>query len=116
MLVATVMNSVALYGLLQVIDNRSNQPFIKVKEDDAQRLFDTLNIAIRQRMRRIGDNQLKKAIKYDDLVADGVLSHQELTDCILKAREHAETVKHLLMADYQIRSVQISPSWPNFLV
>ena len=89
MLVATVMNSVALYGLLQVIDNRSNQPFIKVKEDDAQRLFDTLGIVIRQRMQRIGDNQLKKAIKYDGLVADGVLSHQELADCIKKAREQA---------------------------
>ena len=74
---------------LQIINNNSNQPFIKVREDDAQRLFDTLGVATRQRMQRLGDNQRKKAIKYDGLVADGVLSQQELADCIKKAREQA---------------------------
>ena len=48
-----------------------------------------LGIAIRQRMHRLGDNQHKKAIKYDDLVTDGVLSQQELAEGIKKAREQA---------------------------
>ena len=65
-------------------------------------------------MQRLGDNQRKKAIKYDSLIVAGVLSQQELTDCIQKAREHAETVKHLLMADYRIRPVQIGPSLAKF--
>ena len=107
MLVAPVMNGDALYGVLQVINNRSDQPFTKLEEDGAQQLCNTLGIAIRQRMQKQADSnansQRKKATKYDGLVADGVLSQQELTDCIQKAREQAETVEHLLMADNKIR-------------
>ena len=33
-------------------------------------------------MQKLGDIQRKKATKYDGLVADGILSQQELTDCI----------------------------------
>ena len=65
-------------------------------------------------MQKIGDSQRKKATKYDGLVADGVLSQQELTDCIQKAREQAQTVEHLLMADHQIRLAQIGPSVAKF--
>ena len=114
MLVAPVMNGDALYGVLQVINNRSNQPFTKLDEDGAQQLCNTLGIAIRQRMQKPGDSQRKKATKYDGLVADGVLSQDELSDCIQKAREQAETVEHLLMADHQIRPSQIGPSLAKF--
>ncbi len=114
MLVAPVMNGDALYGVLQVINNRSNQPFTKLEEDGAQQLCNTLGIAIRQRMQKLGDTQRKKATKYDGLVVDGVLSQGELTACIQKAREQAVTVEHLLMADHQIRPVQIGPSLAKF--
>ncbi len=118
MLVAPVMNGEALYGVLQVINNRSDQPFTKLEEDGALQLCNTLGIAIRQRMQKLtedtNNSQRKKATKYDGLVADGVLSQQELTACIQKARERAETVEHLLMADHQIRPAQIGPSLAKF--
>ena len=114
MLVAPIMNGDVLYGVLQVINNRSDQPFTKLDEDGAQQLCNTLGIAIRQRMQKLGDNQRKKVTKYDGLVANGVLSQQELTDCIQKAREQAETVEHLLMADHQIRPAQIGLSLAKF--
>ena len=114
MLVAPVMNGDVLYGVLQVINNRSDQPFTKLEVDGAQQLCNTLGIAIRQRMQKVSDSQRKKATKYDGLVADGVLSQNELTTCIQKAREQAETVEHLLMADHQIRPAQIGPSLAKF--
>ena len=122
MLVAPVMNGDNLYGVLQVINNRSNQPFTKLEEDGAQQLCNTLAIAIRQRMQKLADSsarstidpQRKKATKFDGLVADGVLSQQQLTDCIQKAREQAATVEHLLMSDHQIRPAQIGPSLAKF--
>ena len=118
MLVAPVMNGDALYGVLQVINNRSDQPFAKLEEDGAQQLCNTLGIAIRQRMQKQADintnSQRKKATKFDGLVADCVLSQDELSDCIQKAREQAETVEHLLMADHQIRPSQIGPSLAKF--
>ena len=114
MLVAPVMNGKALFGVLYVIYNRADQPFTRLEEDGAQQLCNTLGIAIRQRMQKLNDSQRKKATKYDGLVEDGVLSQQELTDCIQKAREHAETVEHLLMADHQIRPALLGPSLAKF--
>ena len=114
MLVAPVMNGDVLYGVMQVINNRSNQPFVKLDEDGAQQLCNTLGIALRQRMQKPGDSQRKKTTQYDGLVADGVVSQDELSNCIQKAREQAETVEHLLMADHQIRPSKIGLSLAKF--
>ena len=114
MLVSPVLDGNSLYGVLQVINNRSNQPFTKLEEDGAQQLCKTLGIAIRQRMQKAGESQRKKATKYDGLMTDGVLSQDELSNCILKARETSETVEHLLMADHGIRPAQIGPSLAKF--
>ena len=114
MLVAPVVDGQTLYGVLQVINNRSNQSFTKLEEDGAQQICKTLAIAIRQRQQKAGDLQRRKATKYDGLVADGVLSQDELSGCVRKAREEAVTVEHLLMADHHIRPAQIGPSLAKF--
>ena len=114
MLVAPVMDGETLYGVLQVINNRSDQPFAKLEEDGARQLCKTLGIAIRQRMQKAEEGQRRKATKYDGLVSEGVLSQDELTKCILKAREEAKSVEHLLMADFHIRPAQIGPSLSKF--
>ena len=114
MLVAPVMDGETLYGVLQVINNRSDQPFAKLEEDGARQLCKTLGIAIRQRMQKTEEGQRRKATKYDGLVSEGVLSQDELTKCILKAREEAKSVEHLLMADFHIRPAQIGPSLSKF--
>ena len=114
MLVAPVMDGETLYGVLQVINNRSDQPFGKLEEDGARQLCKTLGIAIRQRMQKTEEGQRRKATKYDGLVSEGVLSQDELAKCILKAREEAKSVEHLLMADFHIRPAQIGPSLSKF--
>ncbi|MES2363084.1 MAG: GspE/PulE family protein [Pseudomonadota bacterium] len=114
MLVAPVMDGDTLYGVLQVINNRSDQSFGKLDEDGAQQLCKTLGIAIRQRMQKTEDGQRRKATKYDGLVTEGVLSADELSKCIQKAREEVCSVEHLLMADYHIRPAQIGPSLSRF--
>lgn len=114
MLVAPVMDGTTLYGVLQVINNRSDQPFAKLEEDGAQQLCKTLGIAIRQRMQKAEDGQRRRATKYDGLVAEGVLSQDELRHCIQKARDEVQSVEHLLMADYRIRPAQIGASLSKF--
>lgn len=114
MLVAPVMDGSTLYGVLQVINNRSDQPFGKLEEDGAQQLCQTLGIAIRQRMQKAEDGQRRRATKYDGLVAEGVLSQDELLHCIQKARDEGQSVEHLLMADYRIRPAQIGASLAKF--
>ncbi|HQR99331.1 MULTISPECIES: ATPase, T2SS/T4P/T4SS family [unclassified Polaromonas] len=114
MLVAPVMDGSTLYGVLQVINNRSDQPFAKLEEDGAQQLCQTLGIAIRQRMQKAEDAQRRRATKYDGLVTEGVLSQDELLHCIQKARDEVQSVEHLLMADYRIRPAQIGASLSKF--
>ncbi|WP_372828322.1 GspE/PulE family protein [Polaromonas sp.] len=114
MLVAPVMDGNTLYGVLQVINNRSDQPFARLEEDGAQQLCKTLGIAIRQRMQKVEESQRRRATKYDGLVADGVLSQGELSQCVQKAREEIQSVEHLLMADYRIRPAQIGASLAKF--
>jgi len=114
MLVAPVMDGNTLYGVLQVINNRSDQPFVRLEEDGAQQLCKTLGIAIRQRMQKVEESQRRRATKYDGLVADGVLSQDELSQCVQKAREEIQSVEHLLMADYRIRPAQIGASLAKF--
>ena len=114
MLVAPVMDGDTLYGVLQVINNRSDQPFGKLVEDGARQLCKTLGIAIRQRMQRAEDGQRRKATKYDGLVTEGVLSQDELQQCIQQAREEGKPVEHMLMNNYRIRPAQIGQSLAKF--
>ena len=44
----------------------------------------------------------------------GVLTQDELTACIQKARDQAVSVEHLLMADSHIRQAQIGPALARF--
>jgi len=114
MLVAPVMDGDTLYGVLQVINNRSDQPFGKLEEDGARQLCKTLGIAIRQRMQKTDDAQRRKATKYDGLVAEGVLSQDELQQCIQQAREEGKSVEHILMGSFHIRPAQIGQSLAKF--
>lgn len=114
MLVAPVMDGDTLYGVLQVINNRSDQPFGKLEEDGARQLCKTLGIAIRQRMQKTDDVQRRKATKYDGLVAEGVLSQDELQQCIQQAREEGKSVEHILMGSFHIRPAQIGQSLAKF--
>jgi len=114
MLVAPVMDGDTLYGVLQVINNRSDQPFGKLEEDGARQLCKTLGIAIRQRMQKTEEGQRRKATKYDGLVTEGVLSQDELQQCIQQAREEGKPVEHILMANYRIRPAQIGQSLAKF--
>ncbi len=114
MLVAPIMEGGVLYGVLQVINNKSDQPFGELEVEGVAQLCKTLGTAIRQRMQRADEGQRRKATKYDGLVADGVLTDEELRRCIQEAREQGAPVEHLLTANYQIQPAQIGPSLAKF--
>jgi type II secretory ATPase GspE/PulE/Tfp pilus assembly ATPase PilB-like protein len=114
MLVVPILDGAHLYGVLQVINNKSDIPFGELEIEGATQLCKTLATAIRQREQRAQDSQRRKATKYDGLVAQGVLSAEDLAQCVLNAREQAKSVEHLLMAEYRIRPAQIGPSLAKF--
>ncbi|MEJ5989465.1 ATPase, T2SS/T4P/T4SS family [Ramlibacter sp. PS3R-8] len=114
MLVVPILDGDVLHGVLQVINNKSDQPFGELEMEGAGQLCKTLAHAIRQRMQRAEEGVRRKATKYDGLIADGVLTQEELQKAVLKARERATPVEQVLMADFSIRPAQIGPSLSKF--
>jgi type II secretory ATPase GspE/PulE/Tfp pilus assembly ATPase PilB-like protein len=114
MLVAPILEGSTLHGVLQVINNKSDEPFGDLEVDGVSELCKTLATAIRQRANGVSAMQRKKATKYDGLVADGLLTNEELNQCIQDARAEGKSVEHLLMAQYKIRPLQIGPSIAKF--
>jgi GAF domain-containing protein len=114
MLVLPILDGEVLHGVLQVINNKSDQPFGDLELEGATQLCKTLATAIRQRMQRAEDGARRRATKYDGLVADGVMTPDELVRAVKKAREAAQPVERVLMADYSIRAAQIGPSLSKF--
>jgi type II secretory ATPase GspE/PulE/Tfp pilus assembly ATPase PilB-like protein len=114
MMVLPIMDGETLHGVLQVINNKSDQPFGDLEIEGATQLCKTLATAIRQRMQKAEEGQRRRATKYDGLVSAGVLTADELKQAIQKAREESRPVEHVLMADYSIRPAQIGPSLAKY--
>nr|WP_238344190.1 ATPase, T2SS/T4P/T4SS family [Ramlibacter lithotrophicus] len=114
MLVLPIADGEKLHGVLQVINNKNDQPFGELEVEGATQLCKTLATAIRQRMQKASDEQRRRATKYDALVNDGVMTAAELQECIRKAREQGEPVERMLMENFRIRPGQIGASLSKF--
>jgi hypothetical protein len=114
MLVAPILEGNILHGVLQVINNKGDQPFGELEVEGVAQLCKTLAIAIRQRVQKAEENARRRATKYDGLVSDGVMSEQELALCLEEARTEDKSVEYVLMAHYKVRPAQIGPSLAKF--
>ncbi|MBT0570415.1 GspE/PulE family protein [Curvibacter sp. CHRR-16] len=114
MLVAPIHEGTTLYGVLQVINNKSDEPFGEIEVDGVNRLCKTLATAIRQRQKRVSEETARRGSKYDTLVGDGLLTHNELELCIQEARDSATTVEQLLLDRFGIKLHAIGISLSRF--
>jgi type II secretory ATPase GspE/PulE/Tfp pilus assembly ATPase PilB-like protein len=114
MLVAPILEGKTLYGVLQVINNKNDQPFGELEVEGVSQLCKTLGTAIRQRIQKAEASARRMATKYDGLVADGVMSAQELEHCLQQARVEGKPVEQVLITQYQVRPAQIGPSLAKF--
>ena len=114
MLVAPVMEGDTLHGVLQVINNKSNQPFSEIEVEGVSQLCKTLGTAIRQRLRKVEDNQRKVATKFDGLISDGLISKAELQLCVEESRADGQSVEQVLISKFKVKPAQIGPSLSKF--
>ena len=114
MLVAPILDGDVLHGVLQIINNKSDQPFGNLEVEGVAQLCKTLATAIRQRVQKATEAARRKATKFDGLVADGLLTSAELESCLVAARTAGKPVEHILMANFKIRPAQIGPSLAKF--
>jgi type II secretory ATPase GspE/PulE/Tfp pilus assembly ATPase PilB-like protein len=114
MLVAPILEGNTLHGVLQVINNKSDQAFGDLEVEGVAQLCKTLATAIRQRMHRAEESLRRNVTKYDGLVTDSVMTVQELAQCLQEARTEGLPVEQVLMAHYKVRPAQIGPSLARF--
>ena len=114
MLVAPILDGDTLHGVLQIINNKSDQPFGTLEVEGVAQLCKTLATAIRQRVQKANEVARRKANKFDGLVAEGTLTASELEKCLVDARTEGKPVEYILMANFKIRPAQIGPSLSKF--
>jgi type II secretory ATPase GspE/PulE/Tfp pilus assembly ATPase PilB-like protein len=114
MLVAPILDGTVLHGVLQIINNKSDIPFGELEVEGAQQLCKTLATAIHQRVQREQEGMRRKATKYDGLIADGVITQDELQGAVQRGREESRSVEEILIEDFSIRPSQIGPSLAKF--
>ncbi|MBS0315531.1 MAG: Flp pilus assembly complex ATPase component TadA [Proteobacteria bacterium] len=108
MLVLPVVDGATLYGVLQLINNKSGGPFGKLELDGARQLCKTLATAIRQRLHKERDE--RRASPYDGLVQGGVLNATTLAQCVRQAREQGTSVEALLLSAHAVSAAQLGAS------
>ena len=100
MLVTPILESGSddLIGVIQIINNKFDQPFSKIVEDGVQELVQTLAVAFRQRQQ-----QVTAKTKYDYLVADAVLSSAEFELATRTARRKGIDIEDVLIDEFQVK-------------
>jgi type II secretory ATPase GspE/PulE/Tfp pilus assembly ATPase PilB-like protein len=110
MLVVPITENGTLYGVLQVINNKNNEPFNDLEVEGTLALCKTLAAAVHQRNSSIK----QKITKYDGLVAAGLMSATDLAQCIQNARLENKSVEQLLRNTYLLQTEQIGQSLSRF--
>jgi type II secretory ATPase GspE/PulE/Tfp pilus assembly ATPase PilB-like protein len=112
MLVAPILDPEKkdLLGVVQLINNKSGQPFSALAEEGLLSMAHTLAVAFRQR------NRVTHVVKskYDYLVVDGVMSPQEFDLASRAARRKGVDVEDVLARDFQVKQQAIGASLSKF--
>jgi len=114
MLVAPILEGDKLHGVLQVINNKSDEPFGALELDGVAEVCKTLATAIRQRAVKAEEISRRKATKFDGLVSDGLMTEEELGHCVHDARNQEVPIEQLLISDFKIKPLQIGAALSKF--
>ncbi|GIZ51429.1 GspE/PulE family protein [Noviherbaspirillum aridicola] len=99
-----------LLGVVQLINNREGSTFSAIAEDGLRELCKTLAIAYTQRTRPAA---LVRS-KYDQLVAEAVLSAGELELAARSARRKSDDLEAVLVREFQVRQQDIGRALGKF--
>jgi type II secretory ATPase GspE/PulE/Tfp pilus assembly ATPase PilB-like protein len=92
----------ALLGVVQFINRRAGGPFPPLCLEGVKQLCETLSVALSQRLRA----PLPRG-RYDGLVAQALLTPQELEQATRLARERDVDIEDVLLADFRLKPAQL---------
>lgn len=111
MLVSPILDDTGtLMGVVQLINNKSDEPFSKLAEEGIAELAQTLAIAFTQRQRPA--HVIRS--KYDHLVADSIISVAELEQAQRTARTKGCDVEEVLVKDFSVKMPVIGQALSKF--
>ncbi len=112
MLVAPIVetDSGELIGVMQVINNKLGIPFPAVVEDGVRELAQTLSVALRQRQQQ----STTVKTKYDNLVADAVMSAAEFELATRTARRKGIDIEDVLIDEFQVKTESLGQALSKF--
>jgi type II secretory ATPase GspE/PulE/Tfp pilus assembly ATPase PilB-like protein len=114
MLVAPILDADGLHGVLQVINNKNDEPFGDLEVDGVTELCKTLATAIRQRQNKSADTGTRRPTRFDGLVAAGVMTDGELRQCIEEARAEGHSIEATLLAQFNLKPAAIGDALSKF--
>ena len=99
MMVAPIVDAATdeLIGVVQVINNKANEPFSRIVAEGVLELAQTLAVALRQRQQ-----QAVAKTKYDYLVEDAVISAAEFEVATRTARRKGIDIEDVLIDEFQV--------------
>ncbi|RFC38380.1 MAG: Type II secretory pathway ATPase GspE/PulE or T4P pilus assembly pathway ATPase PilB [Candidatus Nitrotoga sp. LAW] len=98
-----------LAGVIQVLNNKVDQPFSRMIVDGILELAQNLAVALRQ-----SQQQPTVKTKYDHLIYDAVLSADELNLAVSTARRKNADVEDVLLDDFQVKPAALGKSLALF--
>jgi len=114
MMVAPILEGNSLYGVLQVINNKSDEPFGELELDGVNELCKTLATAIRHRQRQHKGVSRKNTTKYDVLVDAGLMTESDLEQLTQESRDDSVPLEGLIISRTGLKPGQIGPSLSQF--
>lgn len=112
MLVAPIVNASSndLIGVVQILNTKDGIPFSKIAEEGIKSLCETLAIAFTQR------NKMPHGVrtKYDFLIADAVISAQELELAQRTARRKNLDLEEVLINEFQVKPAALGVALAKF--
>ena len=112
MLVGPIVGQVSgeLLGVVQIINNKGGTPFAPAAEEGIKGMCETLAIAFTQRNK---PTQMVRS-KYDYLVADAVLTAEELDIAKRTARKDSRSIEEVLIDQFQVKLPILGTSLSKF--
>jgi type II secretory ATPase GspE/PulE/Tfp pilus assembly ATPase PilB-like protein len=99
-----------LLGVIQFINSRDGEAFSSIALEGVRQLCDTLAVAFSQRLK---PTPLPRT-RYDALVADSVLSAQELEQALRTAREKETDVEAVLVQDFHVKPATLGAALAKY--
>lgn len=112
MLVVPVLNAAdnSLLGVVQLINNRTDEPFPQSVVDGLSEICQALTVALKQRQMQ----QILGRTRYDQLIVDALISASEFELATRQAREMGHDLEDVLIDEFGVSVAQVGEALAAF--